>query len=557
MKNISVRTKILSIIALFTLVIIGTNLNSTISSRQVSSDLQTLSSQSLDLLRNLEKSSQLLLQQSVEFERGYFQVLIAKSMGNYGKDRIQKSESKFKSYTKQLFDSIQKVKDTLANMPKNQRKTDLVTQINDLEQLQSNFLKASLETYSWWIKLNTMKANNPRKVAAATLQKINATMEVILPAIDQYDESLATDKKKELNQNIYTGSGIAGALIIVGIIISWLIINGICIPLKQAVKRAEEIASGELINTSNKQSKPRKDEIGALENAMNKLVEQLSGILHEVAESSHKLTSAAHHLNSITDDSSKMVEQQHRETSQISNAVQEIQSTATHVSESTLDARKAAQVAEEAATSGTKIVNDTIGSITQLAQELESSVNSINELHENTHEISNILNVILDIAERTNLLALNAAIEAARAGEQGRGFAVVADEVRQLSHNTHGATQQIEQMINRLQSGAASAVESMNISHGRSLQAVEHVKNEEASLANIHQSVSKIRDMNDRISTTAEEQAQVTKEVSQNVMNITDIATKTTDSIHSISESAEQLADLASQLSTKIRYFNV
>jgi len=556
-KNISVRTKILSIIALFTLVIIGTNLNSTISSRQVSSDLQTLSSQSLDLLRNLEKSSQLLLQQSVEFERGYFQVLIAKSMGNYGKDRIQKSESKFKSYTKQLFDSIQKVKDTLANMPKNQRKTDLVTQINDLEQLQSNFLKASLETYSWWIKLNTMKANNPRKVAAATLQKINATMEVILPAIDQYDESLATDKKKELNQNIYTGSGIAGALIIVGIIISWLIINGICIPLKQAVKRAEEIASGELINTSNKQSKPRKDEIGALENAMNKLVEQLSGILHEVAESSHKLTSAAHHLNSITDDSSKMVEQQHRETSQISNAVQEIQSTATHVSESTLDARKAAQVAEEAATSGTKIVNDTIGSITQLAQELESSVNSINELHENTHEISNILNVILDIAERTNLLALNAAIEAARAGEQGRGFAVVADEVRQLSHNTHGATQQIEQMINRLQSGAASAVESMNISHGRSLQAVEHVKNEEASLANIHQSVSKIRDMNDRISTTAEEQAQVTKEVSQNVMNITDIATKTTDSIHSISESAEQLADLASQLSTKIRYFNV
>ncbi|SBS33668.1 Methyl-accepting chemotaxis protein CtpH [Marinomonas spartinae] len=557
MKNISVRTKILSIIALFTLVIIGTNLNSAISSRQVSSDLQTLSKQSLDLLSNLEKSRQLLLQQSVEFERGYFQVLIAKSMGNYGKDRVQESEAKFKGYTDQLIKSIQKVKATLASMPKNQLKTDLVAQIDDLEQLQSHFLSSSLETYSWWVKLNTMKGNKPRKAAAATLHKINTTMDVILPTIDQYDASLATNKKKQLNQNIYTSSSIAVALIIVGIIISWFIINGICTPLKLAVKRAEEIASGELINTSNKQSKPRKDEIGALESAMNKLVEQLSGILHEVSESSNKLTSAAHHLNSITDDSSKMVDQQHRETSQISNAVQEIQSTATHVSESTFDAREAAQAAEEAATSGTKIVNGTIDSITQLAQELESSVNSINELHENTHEISNILNVILDIAEQTNLLALNAAIEAARAGEQGRGFAVVADEVRQLSHNTHGATQQIEQMINRLQSGASSAVEAMNISHGRSLQVVEQVRNEETSLANIHQSVSKIRDMNDRISTTAEEQAQVTKEVSQNVMNITDIATKTTDSIHSISESAEQLADLASQLSTKIRYFNV
>ena len=431
MKNVSVRTKILSIIALFTLVIIGTSINSAITSREISSDLQRLSSQELDLIRHLEKSRQLLLQQSVEFERGFFQVSIAKSIGGYGKENVQKSEDKFKGYTDQLLVSIKKVKDTLAGMPKNAELTTLLKHINELEQLQDNFLKASVETYSWWVKLNTMKGNKSRIIADENLKNINAKMEVIIPAIDKYNEQVATDKNTQLNNNIYISAVIAGMLIVAGIIVSWFIINGICNPLKRAVKRAEAIAAGELIVTmAGKQNKSRKDEIGMLENAMNKLVEQLSSIIHEVSQSSTKLTTAAIEMNRITDESSNMVERQQQETTQISLAVKEIQSTAVHISESTADASDAAQSAETAATDGTKIVNETISSIQLLAEELEGSVGTINELHEHTHEISNILNVILGIAEQTNLLALNAAIEAARAGEQGRDFAVVADEVR-------------------------------------------------------------------------------------------------------------------------------
>jgi len=112
-------------------------------------------------------------------------------------------------------------------------------------------------------------------------------------------------------------------------------------------------------------------------------------------------------------------------------------------------------------------------------------------------------------------------------------------------------------MITLLQSGTSSAVKAMTSSHQRSTDAVNQVKHEEESLKNINQSVSKIRDMNDRISATAEEQASVTAEVSRNVENINEIASRTTKSIHSISHSAEQLASLATQLSTKISYFNV
>lgn len=555
MLNLSVRTKILSLVALFSIVIVGVSINSAISSKNTFTKLQALSDQNLSLMRNLEKSRQLLLQQSVEFERGFFQVSIAKSMGGYGTERIAESEKNFKKYTTELVTSIDNVKSILSKMPKSEGLKTLFTKINDLETVQNTFLQASTETYSWWVKLKTMQANKARRAADASLKQVNAQMEDIITAIGAYNDSATQAQESMMNRTMYTSGAIAAALIVLGIVVSLFIVNGISGPLRKAVRRAEEIASGNLAQTDKRST--RKDEIGMLEIAMDKLVNQLRGILNEVAESSSMLTESAHELNRITDQSSEMVERQQQETSQISQAVQEIQATAVHVSESTTDASKAAHDAELAANEGTRIVGRTIMSIQELAEEIASSAGIINELEANTKEISNILNVILGIAEQTNLLALNAAIEAARAGEQGRGFAVVADEVRHLAQNTQDATQQIEKMIALLNSGTASAVKAMTSSHQRSTDAVSQVKHEESSLENINLSVTKIRDMNDRISSTAEEQASVTSEVSRNVSNITEIASKTTDSIHAISDSADQLAQLATQLSTKISYFKM
>ncbi|BDX02982.1 hypothetical protein MACH16_17300 [Marinomonas pontica] len=555
MLNLSVRTKILSLIALFSLVIIGVSVSSALTSKSVSSELQSLSSQSLQLVKNLEKSRQLLLQQSVEFERGFFQVSIAKSIGGYGVEQITESSDKFTTYTAELLTSIENVKNILATMPVHDGLDNLFTQITALEEQQAIFLEASTETYSWWVKLNTLKANKSRRAADESLIAVNKQMEDIIAAINDYSTAVADIQNHKLDQTIYASGGLAAALIIIGIIVSIVIVNGICRPLIRAVRRAEEIASGDLVKS--KVASKRKDEIGMLETAMDKLVIQLSSILHDVAESSTMLTKAANDLNKITDESSEMVERQQEETNFISQAIQEIQSTAVHVSEATTDASQAAHSAESAANEGTAIATKTINSIQELASEIASSASTINELQSNTKEISNILNVILGIAEQTNLLALNAAIEAARAGEQGRGFAVVADEVRHLAQNTQNATQEIEKMITLLQSGTSSAVKAMTSSHQRSTDAVSQVKHEEESLRNINQSVTKIRDMNDRISATAEEQASVTADVSRNVENITEITSRTTKSIHSISNSAGQLASLATQLSEKISYFKV
>lgn len=555
MINLSVRTKILALIALFSCVIIGVSISSTFTSKSVSNQLQQLSSQSLQLTTDLEKSRQLLLQQSVEFERGFFQVSIAKSMGGYGIEQVAESAEKFKAFTSEMINSITNVKAVLTQMPDNEFKDVLYQEIETLELEQASFLEASNTTYEWWIKLKTLQANKARRIADASLANVQVQMESIITHIDQYTNEVASQQNSKLDQALLASSVLAGVLIVAGIIISLVIVNGICGPLRQAVKRAEEIASGELKESLG--TSKRKDEIGLLEVAMDKLVTQLSSILHDVAESSRSLSESAQHLNVITDQSSKMVDQQQQETSRISQAVDEIQATAQHVSESTAEASQAAHDAESAANAGMEIVVNTISSIEELTSEISGSASTINDLQSNTNEISNILNVILGIAEQTNLLALNAAIEAARAGEQGRGFAVVADEVRHLAQNTQDATQQIEKMITVLQTGATSAVNAMSSSQQRSENAVSQVKHEEASLQNINLSVTKIRDMNDRISATAEQQAIVTADVSKNVSNISDIAVKTTESIYAISESSEKLAHLATQLSRKISYFKV
>jgi len=558
MLDLSVKTKTLSLVALFATLIIALTINSAYSSKKVAQELNTLSTHSLELMKNLEKSRQLLLQQSVEFERGYFQVSIAKSLSGYGVEQITKSAEAFKGFTSELELSLVGVTNVLNVMPSNTELEELLVLFDHLKEDQAAFLESSSTTYEWWSKLKTMQANRSRKAAKASLEAINTDMEEIIAKIDAYVIKVNESQNQHLEQNLITSSIVALIAIIIGIAISLVMVGSISNSLKKSVNRAKDIAAGNLTHArTGNNNITKRDEIGQLETAMDTLVEQLSSILNDVSKSSHMLTEAAENLNEETQNSSKMVEDQQAETDLISQAINEIQSTAMHVSESTSDASTAAQDAAHAADEGHKIVVGTISSIENLATEIDGAAQTINKLEEDTKNITQILNVILGIAEQTNLLALNAAIEAARAGEQGRGFAVVADEVRTLAQNTQNATQQIEQMIAQLQSGTNQAVKAMQSSHAISTSVVEIVKEEEASLQSINGSVSKIRDMNDRISATAEEQANVTSEVNKNVSNIAEIAVKSTQSIHSINDDAAKVAQLAKQLCDKIEYFKM
>ena len=213
----------------------------------------------------------------------------------------------------------------------------------------------------------------------------------------------------------------------------------------------------------------------------------------------------------------------------LATSINEMVSTAQNIAHNCEQAKSDTELAREQASLGQHRVEDTIALINQVAREIASSAEGINQLEHESAQIGQILDVIKTISEQTNLLALNAAIEAARAGESGRGFAVVADEVRLLASRTQNSAGEIQQRIEQLQKRTSDAVSLMQQTTQLSTQAVTQASSTGTVLAQIVSAVSRISDLNTQIATAAEQQASVAEETSRSVVMVADIARETLD----------------------------
>ncbi|MHC6227306.1 methyl-accepting chemotaxis protein [Pseudomonas sp. X10] len=221
-----------------------------------------------------------------------------------------------------------------------------------------------------------------------------------------------------------------------------------------------------------------------------------------------------------------------------------------------LAADSAHQVNQESA-SGRSLMESQQGSIARLAGEIDQSVAVINQLVSDSQAISRVLEVIRSIAEQTNLLALNAAIEAARAGEQGRGFAVVADEVRTLAKRTQDSTEEIAQMIVRLQGGVGAAVKAMDSSHQMATGTVDESRQVQQALVNILGAVGSIVEQNQQIAAAVEQQTAVAHDIDQNIVQINRAAQDTTQGACLTEDASRQLSAQVVELKRLIGAFQV
>jgi methyl-accepting chemotaxis protein len=181
----------------------------------------------------------------------------------------------------------------------------------------------------------------------------------------------------------------------------------------------------------------------------------------------------------------------------------------------------------------------------------------VETLEQHSTNISGIVNVIRDIADQTNLLALNAAIEAARAGEQGRGFAVVADEVRKLAERTGGATTEIGQMIDAIQTETRNAVAGMEQSQNQVGTGVQLAGQAADSLVHIQAETRRTLDQINDIASASQEQSAAANEIAQNVERIASMSEENSVAIRDASETATRLSELAHRLDRLMNRFKV
>ena len=341
-----------------------------------------------------------------------------------------------------------------------------------------------------------------------------------------------------------------------GLLIAYLVSLGIVNPLKQTNLMLKDIAEGDGDLTKRVEVNS-KDEIGELGRNFNTFVEKLQSIIDQIANAVNQLASSAEEMSAITEQTSAGISKQKAETEQVATAMNEMNATVHEVTRNAEQASEAAKQADNDATSGNQVVQDTISAIDGLAKEVESSAQVIESLKGDSENIGTVLDVIKAIAEQTNLLALNAAIEAARAGEQGRGFAVVADEVRTLAQRTQKSTTEIEGLINALQNGATNAMDMMTQSRDRANSTVEQAQKAGDSLAAITRAVETISEMNTQIASAATEQGAVAEDINRNVINIADVSEHTATASEQTASSSMELARLGEELRGMVSQFKV
>lgn len=280
-------------------------------------------------------------------------------------------------------------------------------------------------------------------------------------------------------------------------------------------------------------------------------------VVKNIISGSSHLAAAAEELSAITLQGAEGINRQQSEVQQVATAMEEMSATVHEVAKNAASAATAAQEADDQSKHGFEVVNDTIETIHSLADEVKRTADAIETLKGDCISIGTVLDVIRDIAEQTNLLALNAAIEAARAGEQGRGFAVVADEVRTLASRTQQSTQEINEMIERLQTGANQAVSAMEKGREKAKESVEQAAKAGEALGAITTVVDRIKSMNIQIASAAEQQSTTTEEVNRSIVSISDVAEDSATGAKKTANSSDDLAKLAVELQEQVSQFKI
>ena len=413
-------------------------------------------------------------------------------------------------------------------------------------QAQNQMLELSRQN-----KLDEMRAVINTRIKDGTDQ-MGEQLNKLVALNTGYAKTASADAGEHYSSAITGIIAVAVVAALMTVLLAWLLTRSIVTPLNRALQAAETIAGGNLTKAIEIDGK---DEPARLLGALSAMQANLRQTIEQIAGSATQLGAAAEELSTVTEEASRGLQQQNNEIEQAATAVNEMTAAVEEVARNAVSTSEASSQSTQAAREGRDRVVETVDAIQTMTHDVQNTSLMIEGLAAQGRDIGKVLDVIRAIAEQTNLLALNAAIEAARAGEAGRGFAVVADEVRALAHRTAQSTQEIEKMVAGIQNGTGEAVSSMQQSNQRTQSTLEMARAAGVALEQITQSIHLINERNLVIASASEEQAQVSREVDRNLVNIRDLATQSAAGANQTSAATHELSRLAVDLNAMVSRF--
>lgn len=338
---------------------------------------------------------------------------------------------------------------------------------------------------------------------------------------------------------------------ITGVVLGREILSGIT---KMAV-RLSEIAQGDLSGDDLEHSS--QDEVGGAIDDINRMNDNLRGMITAVAESSTQVAGAAAELSASSGQLLNNASAQKSQSEQIVAAMHEMGAAIAEVSHNAEQAAQGAAHAREEAQQGGHVVTETVDAMQNLTAKSHVTSEKIEGLARSSDKIGKIISVIGEIAEQTNLLALNAAIEAARAGEQGRGFAVVAGEVRRLAERTTNATQEISTMITGIQSEAQQAVEYIREEITHISNTAEVASRAGASINGIIEAAESVNGMIEQIAAASRQQSAATEEINRNLSEVSRLVEQSASQTQDASKASNDLSELAAEMQRLVSRFQL
>lgn len=316
----------------------------------------------------------------------------------------------------------------------------------------------------------------------------------------------------------------------------------------EAIRRLADGELNQVIETRHPESV-----MGILKSALARLGTTIT----DVRSAAQALRESSVTLLGVSSDNRQQITLQTSEAEHVAAAITQMAASVSEVSGYASAAAKATLLADAEVDSGHRLVGQVSDAIEELANILDQATDRVKQVSNDSESIETVIEVINAIAAQTNLLALNAAIEAARAGEHGRGFAVVADEVRSLATRTQESTQEIRDMIGKLQNGTQHAADIMQRSRDLAQTTVTQTRDSQVALGKISEEVGAINTMNAQIASASVQQSAAAEEVAQNVTRIHSSTVQSAQGSQVVESANQELAQLADRLSTQVAFFHV